>query len=1242
MAANAAAAAYRLHAATIDPSLKLFMRLIPGISTTAILVAMAGWVVFATSVGGSSPLPNHWDGSGKKSADQPRLKTARDTIRYDRDIRPILSDRCFKCHGPDPATRQADLRLDIPHTEAGKDEEPMAIVPGLPNDSEVMLRILSTDDSDRMPPPGSNKRSLSDDEQALVRRWIEQGAEYEPHWSFVAPQKVDLPEVTESRWANNPIDRWIFARLSQDRIEPSPPADPLTLFRRLFLDLTGLPPTPQEIAEYTADGSDDRYERWVHRLLNEEPYRSRHAEHLASRWLDAARYADTIGIHTDAGRQMWPWRDWVLRAYRDNLPFNQFVTEQLAGDLIPDATLEQKIASGFNRNHVMTDEGGAIPEEYLVEYAVDRTATTGSVFLGLTLGCARCHEHKFDPISQGEFFGLYAFFNSLEEPGLYSQLPDANRAFEPFISVPAPDQKAELERLDAQIAELNQALRVVNPADADLQRQFLEEWTTRIGWSDADSKMVSAASEEGATLTITPEQTVVASGKNPSTDVHTVVLSSHTNDLRLIALEALPHATLFENRVGRAPNGNAVLTHVSAEARSVADPTQSAEVRFRWAWANYEQANGNYDVINVLDADQQSGWAVGGHLEKGPRLALLMAEEPFGFEGGTTLTVRLHYRSMFPQHIFGNVRLRLGRLQDAWSEQLPLAMSRWYMAGPFESPTPEFKPYETQFGPEQASHIDPRTEFGPQARKWQFNLEFKDEALNTLATGTNVSFVGRNIWSPSARTIAVSLGSDDGLELFVNGQSVLRREVERSLAADQDSAQISLRPGLNSVVLKVVNTGGNAGFYYRAVPDEKSYPHELALALLPTDSRGDESNERLGNAWRIHFSPDYRAAKANLTGLETQRKELLAKTPLTMIMHELETPRDTYVLLRGVYDKPDMNQKVERSVPAALGKWPTEQPRNRLGLAHWMTSEENPLLARVAVNRVWEHFFGTGLVATSEDFGMQGEWPSHPELLDWLAVEFRSTGWDLRRLIHMIVTSETYRQSSRMRPDLRDVDPQNRLLASFPRRRLTAEQIRDQALFVSGLLVEKFGGPSVKPYQPEGLWQEVAMLASNTRIYQQGTGPELWRRSLYTYWKRACPPPSLMAFDAPTRESCTIRRSSTNTPLQALVLWNDPQFVEAARAFAQRALMEASDDDSRIAQMFLQCTSRTPEEPEAARLAAALNGFREGFKSDVEAAEKLLAIGEAPRLGEVPSAELAAWTMLANALLNLDETITVD
>ncbi len=1174
-------------------------------------------------------------------ADESVHTSADKQAQYDRDIRPILSDRCFKCHGPDESSREADLRLDLPDVAFADRGGYAAIVPAKPDDSEILRRVRSEDPDEVMPPPGSNKHALSSEQQDLIRQWISDGAHYEPHWSFVAPVRPALPRVTHADTSRNEVDLFIRSKLEQEQIDPSPAADPATVIRRLFLDLTGLPPTPQELAEFLTNPTYAAYRRWVDRLLGEEPYRSRYAEHMATAWMDAARYADTIGIHTDAGRQMWLWRDWVLRAYRDNMPFDQFLVQQLAGDLLPDATLDQKVASGFNRNHVITDEGGAINEEYLVEYAVDRTATTSAVFLALTMGCARCHDHKFDPISQADFYSMYAFFNSNDEPGLYSQLPNPVRAFEPFLKIPTEEQTAQLGELNQEIASARRELDRVDPTESIEREAYFAHYSEKHGLNWKSTAVLGAESLGGATLDLQTDGSILVSGENPARDTYTVRLRTDAEHLSLIALEALPDPNRPDGRVGRASNGNAVVSSVRAKVISVADPTQEKEVQFAWTWADYSQTNGDFDVLNLLASDRAPGWALGGHEQEGARIALLLCDGSFGFEGGTDVVMELHFDSQYPRHSLGRFRVHVGSVDEQARDVLPLAASTWYSVGPFETGI-NISAYESAYGPEKSSRINLADEFDEAKLKWQYRPEYQDGQTVALADGQNVTYVGRRIFAPTPRTIKVSLGSDDGFELFVNGKSVTTRQIDRAVAADQDSAEIRLAAGYNSLVLKIINTGGNAGFYYQVDSKHDGVAGDLVSAWLPTDVLRDDLRDRRNIAWRTQFSHGYNERKTRLDELLAKRTQLEDKTPLTMIMQELPEPRPTFVLKRGSYDAPDKTRPVQRAVPAALGGLLKDAPRNRLGLAYWMTSADNPLVARVAVNRIWERFFGTGLVRTSEDFGYQGEWPSHPELLDWLAVELRESQWDQQQIIRLIVTSQTYRQASRVRTDIVERDPDNRMLAWFPRRRLSAEQLRDQALYVAGLLHERFGGPSVKPYQPDGLWQEVAMTQSNTRNYEQGTGIDLWRRSLYTYWKRACPPPTLLTLDAPTREFCTIRRGVTNTPLQALALWNDPQFVEAARVLAQRTLAEKGSDKQRLSTLFIRCAGRKPDDWEAERLADSLATFRQQFSQSNESTAEYLAVGEAVRQSDASDQDLAAWTMMANAVLNLAETVTQD
>ena len=1175
-------------------------------------------------------------------------------VRFSRDIRPLLSESCFLCHGPDSSTREAGLRLDS-FEEATRDLDGYAaIVPGDLEESELWYRLTTDLEDDAMPPHDSNRKPLTEEQKDLIRLWIEQGAKYEAHWAFESPVRTSLPPVQETDWPRNAIDTYLLAGMENAGVRPSPSALPATLLRRVFLDLTGLPPTPDEVDAFLNDRRPDAYERVVDRLLTEEPYVSRYAERMATPWLDAARYADTNGIHMDAGRQMWAWRDWVLRALRDNQPFDQFVVEQLAGDLLPEPTLNQKVASGFHRNHVITDEGGAINEEYLVEYAADRTATTGAVFMGLTVQCARCHDHKFDPVSQEEYYSLFSYFNSNEEPGLYTQNQNAERAFEPYLQVPSAQQKKEREEVTALLSALRTEMEKPSPGDAKVFAGFLEHAQTKYGVSWAASEVIRAASTNGAPMTLLDDGSVLATGEVPDQENHSITLHTQATDLRFLLLEVLQDPSHFENRVGRAGNGNAVLSYIEAEAVSLRDPSLTQKLQFTWAWADAEQPNGDYDVVNLLTGSAMTGWAVDAHKIAGGRNALLLTEQSFGFEGGTELRVTLFYQSAFAQHSLGRVRLTPGSIEAKGLAALPVADSRWYGTWPY-SPESGKPGYDQIFGPEADATIDPSKKYAPDKYSWVFVPQIKDNEVNTnLPAGKTISFVGRRLYVPSNRELELSLGSDDGIQVFLNGEMVFENRIDRGAVADQEHVKLNLTAGVHTVVLKIVNTGGIGGMFWKALAPVGELQKSMVWSLAPNRVRtlgAGDLTQQLSEDWRTQHSPIYREKMERAGSLQTSLDEIVASIPLTMVMKETEMPRETFVLMRGAYDLPDKERPVTRGVPRALGALPEGAPNNRLGLALWLTAPENPLLARVTVNRFWETILGTGIVATSADFGLQGAWPSHPELLDWLALEFQESGWDVKGIVKTMVMSRAYQQASRSRPEVIAIDPENHLMAIYPRRRLGAEEIRDQALFVSGLLVEDFGGPSVKPYQPEGLWQEVSMLQSNTRFYKQGEGEDLWRRSLYTYWKRAVPPPSLLTFDAPTREFCITARGTTNTPLQALVLWNDEQFVEAARVLAQRVLVEelpissggelqVEAVDWRITQMFRRCTARAPEAEEMVSLRNALEAFTERYQSSPEDAARLLSAGAAMRPEELDPVTLAAWTMLGNALLALDETIS--
>jgi len=1188
-----------------------------------------------------------------KSAQEPTPQEP-DAVRFSRDIRPLLSESCFLCHGPDSSTREADLRLDS-FEEATRDLDGYAaIVPGDLEESEIWYRLTTEFEDDAMPPRDSRMKPLSKGQKDLVRRWIEQGADYETHWAFVPPVRPTLPEVKKANWPRNEVDAFLLAGMENANLGPSTPAERNVLLRRVFLDLTGLPPTPEELDAFLNDDQPLAYERVVDRLLTEEPYVSRYAERMATPWLDAARYADTNGIHMDAGRQMWAWRDWVLRSLRDNMPFDQFVLEQLAGDLIPAATLEQKVASGFHRNHVITDEGGAINEEYLVEYAADRVATTGAVFMGLTVQCARCHDHKFDPISQQEYYSLFAYFNSNEEPGLYTQEPDSNRAFEPFLQVPSPQQEAEQTEVRNLLTALRQEMEKPSREDAKDFEDFLLHAPTEYGVAWASTQLVSAVSSNGAPMVRLDDGSALATGDVPDQENHTLRFTTQATDLRLLLLEALQDESHFENRVGRAANGNAVLSYIEAEAISLTDPSLRQKLHFTWAWADAEQENGDYNVVNILDGSAAQGWAMDAHNLSGGRNALLLTEEAFGFDGGTEIQVTLFYASSFAQHSLGRVRLTPGSIEAKGLAALPVADSRWYGTWPY-SPKEGEAGYEQIFGPESDATIDSEKKYAPDDYSWVFVPQIKDYEVNTnLPAGKKISFAGRRLYVPSDRDLELSLGSDDGIQVFLDGVMVFENRIDRGAAADQERIKLALTAGVHTVVLKIINTGGIGGMYWKTLPAADQLHGAMVWSFAPQRVREFGANDlaqRVSEDWRTQHSPAYREKLTRADSLKKSLDEIVASIPLTMVMKETEMPRETFVLMRGAYDQPNKERPVTRGVPAALGLFPEDAPNNRLGLAEWLTTAENPLLARVTVNRFWELIFGTGIVSTSADFGLQGAWPTHPQLLDWLAVEFRESGWDVKDLIRQMVLSEAYRQDSRRRPEAAALDPENKLLSSYPRRRLGAEEIRDQALFLSGLLVEDFGGASVKPYQPQGLWQEVSMLQSNTRSFERGQGEDLWRRSLYTYWKRAVPPPSMLTFDAPTREFCVISRGITNTPLQALALWNDEQFVEAARVLAQRTLesevpasmrMESplAVTDWRLAQMFRRCTSRSPEAGELDALRSAFMNFSERYQAAPDEATQLLSAGDSMYAENLEPAQLAAWTMLGNALLALDETIS--
>ena len=1062
-------------------------------SPRAMAVAFGGFVLALTSAAGL----------GARSQD--KVASAAPIV-FNRDIRPILANNCFACHGPDEKKRETDFHFD---TREGMFLEDGIIVPGSAVKSVLVKKITEPNPKDRMPPPDSG-HALTDKQIALLKRWIDEGAKWDSHWAYTAAVRPDLPIVREQTWVRNPIDQFILTRLEREGLKPSLEADKVTLLRRVTYDLTGLPPSPAEIDTFLADKSPDAYEKRVDALLASPHY----GERMAMPWLDASRYADTHGYHIDSLRNMWPWRDWVINAFNRNLPFDQFVIEQLAGDLVPNATLEQKIASGFNRNHMINFEGGAIAEEYQVEYVVDRVEATSSAFMGLTMGCARCHTHKFDPITHKEFYQFYAFFNSVPEVGLDGRTGNAV----PVLPLPSPPQQARLDELNTAISAREAVIadKVVAPLQSEWEKVFAD--------------------------TVTP-----IDGNGP---VAHYELDGSFSDLS------------GRYRHGRTVTGEPVF-EVGQIGRGAA-LDGDAEVTF-----------GNVGSFDTTDPFSLAVWLR-------PRGNLPMA----GFQKIESNELRRGYEWTFDDIVLAGIQRWAARLTVTLASDAP------------------------------GSAIQVKTR----------------ERLNL------------GDWYHVALSYDGS-GKAAGLQLYLNGKR-LDTEILRDALVGSIRTDAPLRVGSKALGAPFRGVLDDLRLYNRVLTPreiEELALHYRSRAILSgvTGKRSPQEATDLRDYFLTHAAPDaMRTAYSELKALRVQRADLQKTIPSAMIMAEMKKPRETFVLARGDYR--NQTEKVEPGVPSMLPPLPEGAPPNRLTLAKWLVDPKHPLTARVAVNRFWQTYFGYGIVKTQEDFGVQGEAPVHPELLDWLATEFVRTGWDVRAMQRLIVTSATYRQSSAVTPALLEKDPENRLLARGPRGRLQAELIRDTALAASGLLNDRIGGPSMLPYQPKGLWEEMAFGEGfSAQSYEQSHGPDLYRRGMYTFWKRTVPPASLATFDAPDREKCTARRALTNTPLQALVLMNDPTYVEASRALAQRALLEGGkDENARLSYAFRLATARIPTGKERGVLRGLLKTRLDGYRKDRNSAIKLLHIGESPYDKRLDPAELAAWTMVGSAILNLDETIT--
>ena len=1007
----------------------------------------------------------------------PQRVQAEEKLRFNRDIRPILSDLCFTCHGPDSDKRKGELRLDIRESaiKGGKSESP-SILPGKATESELIKRILTEDADEHMPPKKGGKH-VKPEQIALLRRWISEGAEYEGHWSF---SKIQRPPVPSPPVAN-PIDAFITARLAKDGLKLAPEADKATLLRRVSLDLTGLPPTPQELDAFLADSKPDAYERVLERLFASKHY----GEQMATQWLDFARYADSNGFQADSSRHMSMWRDWVINAFNRNQPFNQFTVEQLAGDLLPEAKQEQIVATGFNRNHRLNGEGGRIEAEWFAETVIDRIETTGNTWLALTVGCARCHDHKFDPLTQKEFYQLFALFNSVDESGV--QGADGTNT-KPVLSFATAEHTAKMADFDKQLEAAKKAQKEAETNETSTQRQREKDILAEAPkWEPVQPGELK--STNGATLELEADGAIFSSGTQPPKDTYTITADVALTEVTGIRLELLPDDRLPSKGPGRHANGNPIVSEIRLSTISKADGQQK-DIEFRDPSADFNQKG--YEVDKAVDGKPNTGWAISPQTGKA-HAAVFIFKEPLKLSAGGTLIFQID-QNYGAGALLGKFRLSVS------STPIPIPAS--------------------------------------------------PEIVEILKT------------TPAKRT--------DGQK-----KKLVEFHKER---------------------------GGTAA-----------------------------------------------AAKTKMEEISKARANFEKTIPSTMVMKERAEPRKANILIRGQYDV--LGEEVPRGLPAALPPLPEGAPMNRLGFAQWLVSEKHPLTSRVWVNRAWERFFGTGIVKTSDNFGSQADWPSHPELLDWLAAEFMhpSSGatvngtpaqeWDMKALQKLILTSATYRQSAKLTPALLEKDPENRLLARGPRFRLGAETIRDSALSVSGLLSDKVGGPSIRPYMPKGVWDETSVYGDLLN-YKPGKGDELYRRTLYTIWKRTAAPPTAMLFDAPSREICTVKRSRTNTPLQALALLNEVTYVEAARKLAERMLLEGGATPSeRLQWAFRRVTCRMPNPAELSVLQKGLEEQLAHYAKDTTAAGELVSFGESKPAKETQAAELAAYTVSANVLLNLDEFI---
>ena len=1160
------------------------------------------------------------------------------TVRLDfnRDIRPILSDNCYACHGPDEAGRKAKLRLDRrPDALAVLKSGAAAVVPGKPQESSLIKRVVTQDADDLMPPAKTGKK-LTPAQIDKLRQWITDGADWPEHWAYTPAQRKAPPAVENRRWVRNPIDQFVLAKLEKDGLEPSPEADDATLIRRASLDLTGLPPTVEEVDAYLADTRPDKYEQLADRLLASPRY----GEHMARYWMDSVRYADAHGYHIDSQRDIWAYREWVVNAFNANKRFDEFTTEQLAGDLLPNPSTAQKVATGFVRCNMSTGEGGIIEAEYAAKYAFDRTETLGTVWLGLTLVCARCHTHKYDPIAQREYYGLYAIFNQLDEPVMDGNRPNPD----PFLKLPSPEQSSRLEWLQDHLRTGQAKVDGPAPALDQAQTGWMQQWHEKLAsaWTLVAPESARSLATNAATLQVQADRSVLASGTRPETDRYELTLAPAPGRVSAIRLEALPDPNLPGQASGRADDGRFQLSEFEIELVPAADgPEKGAPRKLKIRTALADAADAEQSVDRAIDGRADTGWGLTPAAGRQPHQALFVLDEPVGVTVGAKLRLRLAFEAAKSGRSLGHFRLALGQGDDLARLLNPPRFEPWKLVGPLPSPglaagLAQVYPPETQ--------LDLKATFAGvrEEARWHDRGDLADGATHTLVDELHgvhgTFFLHRTIQAPEAVEAEFSLRADDVFKVWLNGKPVAERtdpEKDRGLST---KFRVNLAAGENRLLVKIVNHQGSKRFSFgKEIGDGDALTPEVATILASVAAPEGDWAPRVRDLYRRRHSEEFRNLFDDMARWREEQGAIEAAIPTTLVAKELAKPRDTFLLSRGEYDKPA--DRVAPGVPSILPAWPAGAPTNRLGLARWLLDPAHPLTARVIVNRYWQAMFGTGLVKTSDDFGVQGDRPSHPDLLDWLATEFVQSGWNVKHLERLMVTSATYRQASAVTPALLARDPENRLLARGPRFRADAEVVRDSLLFIGGLLADQTGGRSAKPFEPPGLWEAVSY--NNAQKYVQDRGTGNYRRSLYTHWKRQSPPPNMLIFDAPTREYCVVRRPRTNTPLQALALLNDPQFVEASRSLAQRMVLQGGTDPvDRLRYGFRLATGRRPDADEVRILRGLLDAQLAEFRTQPDAAAQFLSPGEFKTRAGLDPIELAAWTSVANLLLNLDETVT--